>query len=94
MVHEDRLEEFLDAVKPIVEDIQLGSVLDDIPQGKRVDMGSMVSDTAVSNTEKLVEKARSEGAQVLVGGERYNHPSWPNGHYYKPTLSVLKVHFY
>lgn len=33
-------------------------------------------------------EAVSQGARLLVGGKRYIHPKYPNGHYFTPTLLV------
>lgn len=93
IVHESCLDDFLDAVSPIISDMHLGAALDDIPRGQRVDMGSMISERAVQNAEGLVQQARKEGARVIVGGQRFVHPDWPQGHYFQPTLCVQSALF-
>lgn len=77
-------------MRPIIEDLRLGSALDEIPLGSRIDMGSMISEKAVQRAEKMLQEAQEEGASILCGGARYQHPKFPDGHYFQPTLSVSK----
>ena len=53
-----------------------------------VDMGAMISDNRFSQLEELVKDAVSKGARLLLGGSRYQHPKYPNGNYFQPTLLV------
>lgn len=65
--------------------MRLGS---DIDQLEGVDMGAMVSDNRFNQLEDLVKDAVSKGARLLSGGSRYSHPTYPEGHYFQPTLLV------
>lgn len=53
-----------------------------------IDIGAMVSPSRFPHLESLITNAVSQGARLLVGGKRYNHPSYPQGHYFNPTLLV------
>lgn len=66
-----------------IRDLRVGSALDDPDD---VDIGAMISGARFSQVENLIEDAVSQGARCLVGGKRYNHPKYPKGHYFEPTL--------
>ncbi|MCJ1476153.1 Meiotic Sister-Chromatid recombination aldehyde dehydrogenase [Lambiella insularis] len=64
--------------------LRLGSALED----PEVDVGAMVSADSFSRLETLIDEAVAQGARLLVGGKRYEHPKYPKGHYFSPTLLV------
>ncbi|KAI9682495.1 MAG: Meiotic Sister-Chromatid recombination aldehyde dehydrogenase [Trizodia sp. TS-e1964] len=72
-------------LKSRVNLLQVGSAMDD-PQG--VDMGAMISAEGFGRLEALIDLAVMHGARCLVGGKRFHHPKYPNGHYFMPTLLV------
>lgn len=65
--------------------LRLGSDIDHLED---VDMGAMISDNRFDQLEELVKEAVNRGARLLHGGSRYNHPNYPQGHYFEPTLLV------
>jgi acyl-CoA reductase-like NAD-dependent aldehyde dehydrogenase len=65
----------------------VGSTLD-APKDAQVDVGALISDASFDRLENLVKAAVKDGARLLVGGERLNHPVWHAGHYFQPTLLV------
>ncbi|TGZ81846.1 Aldedh-domain-containing protein [Ascodesmis nigricans] len=71
-------------LEPRVKNLRLGSILDD----EGVDSGACISDAGFSRLESLIEDAVKQGARLLAGGKRYNHPKHPKGHYFTPTLLV------
>ena len=68
-----------------IQALRVGSALED---PNDVDVGAMISDSRFEQLEKLVADAVSEGANCLVGGKRFVHDRYPNGHYFRPTLLV------
>ncbi|KAK0390889.1 hypothetical protein NLU13_0392 [Sarocladium strictum] len=56
--------------------------------GPEADVGAMISDSSFDRLEKLIDEAVSQGARLLAGGKRHNHPDHPKGHYFQPTLLV------
>lgn len=54
--------------------------------GPKADVGAMISDANFGRLEGLIGDAILNGARVGVGGKRYAHPDYPNGHYFSPTL--------
>jgi acyl-CoA reductase-like NAD-dependent aldehyde dehydrogenase len=65
--------------------LQQGSAIDD---GEGVDVGAMISGQRFSHLESLISDAVSKGARLVHGGRRYQHPKYPQGHYFLPTLLV------
>ena len=51
-----------------------------------VDIGAMISSARFSHLETLIAEAISQGAVLLAGGSRLEHPEYPRGHYFQPTL--------
>jgi acyl-CoA reductase-like NAD-dependent aldehyde dehydrogenase len=51
-----------------------------------VDVGAQISAANFTNLETLISDAVSQGAQLLAGGKRHIHPTYPQGHYFAPTL--------
>ncbi|KND87366.1 putative aldehyde dehydrogenase-like protein [Tolypocladium ophioglossoides CBS 100239] len=56
--------------------------------GPDADVGAMISDAPFERLEELIAEAVSQGARLLAGGRRHNHPDYPKGHYFQPTLLV------
>lgn len=75
-------------VKILEERIQTLRLGSDIDQLDEIDMGAMISDNRFAEIELLIEDAVSKGARLLAGGKRHQHPNYPQGHYFKPTLLV------
>jgi len=48
----------------------------------------MISDARFDHLESLIQNAVKQGARLIHGGHRYQHPKYPKGHYFKPTLLV------
>lgn len=77
---------------PRVQALRCGPVLssssssDDRVVVKDVDCGAMISSRLLAQLEDMLLKAERDGAKILVGGKRYVHPDWPEGHYFQPTL--------
>lgn len=90
-------EKLVTIVEPRIKALKLGSFMDDAPFGtsssstkggkaERVDMGAMITDARFSHLESLISDAVSQGARLVVGGKRHNHPTYKHGHYFTPTL--------
>ncbi|CAH6719825.1 putative aldehyde dehydrogenase-like protein [[Candida] jaroonii] len=65
--------------------LRIGS---DIDQLDEIDMGAMVSNNRFDKLQQLIEDAVSKGAKLIHGGKPYQHPNYPQGHYFEPTLIV------
>ena len=76
-------------LEPRIKALRLGDDLDpNGPEDGAVDVGAMISSSSFDRLEDTISEAETQGARVLVGGRRYSHPRYPNGHYFEPTLIV------
>lgn len=50
------------------------------------DVGAMISDVRFAKLEELIQNAIKQGARLLAGGKRYQHPLYPKGHYFEPYV--------
>lgn len=73
-VHEDRMDEFQQALLDEIGKMKLGDPLDE-----QTDLGPMIDDKAASRTEEWIEAAKAEGAEVLCGGKA-------DGRFFQPTV--------
>lgn len=78
-------DKLINLIVPRVQSLRLGSAIDD---EEEVDIGACVSPANFSKLERLIADAVKHGARLLHGGKRYNHPKYPQGHYFQPTLIV------
>ncbi|OAL32193.1 hypothetical protein AYO20_07961 [Fonsecaea nubica] len=80
-IHDKLLAEVL----PKIKSLRLGSVLLSSPNNPP-DMGAMISSRSFSRLETLISSAVAQGATLHCGGRRFNHPGYPCGTYFTPTL--------
>lgn len=78
-------ERLVDILQLRVKQLRVGS---DIDQLDEIDMGAMISDNRFEHMEQLISQAVAQGARLITGGKRYQHPNYPQGHYFEPTLLV------
>ena len=72
-------DKFTEAVVEEAKKIRLGD-----PMHGKTDMGPMASKMQLEKTEGKVERAKSEGARLLCGGNRPE--KFEKGHFYNPTI--------
>ncbi|KIW24651.1 uncharacterized protein PV07_10355 [Cladophialophora immunda] len=80
-IHDKLLAEVL----PKIKSLRLGPVLLLSPNNPP-DLGAMISSRNFSHLERLISSAVAQGATLHCGGRRYNHPEYPHGIYFAPTL--------
>ncbi|KAI3403453.2 MSC7 [Candida oxycetoniae] len=68
-----------------VPQLRVGS---DIDQLDEIDMGAMISDNRFKYFEDLIQDAVKKGAKLVCGGKPYQHPNYPQGHFFEPTLLI------
>ncbi len=79
-VEDSAYDEFMDKVSKKMSEVNVQDAFsEDNP-----DMSSMVSKDQIDKVEEMVEFAKKEGAEVIVGGKRSDQFS--KGFYYQPTL--------
>lgn len=79
-VEESIYDEFMDKVTKRMSEVKV----DDAFSKNNPDMSSMVSKDQIDKVEAMVEFAKKEGAEVLVGGSRSSQ--FNKGYFYQPTL--------
>jgi acyl-CoA reductase-like NAD-dependent aldehyde dehydrogenase len=78
-------EKLISIVEPRIKSLRLGSILLDTTTP---DMGAMISPASFDKLESLIAEAVKQGARLLAGGTRHEHPTHTQGHYFAPTLLV------
>ncbi len=78
-VHEDVYDKFLNLFVEKTKSLKVG-------EPRSSDMGPLINKGALSKVSGFVEKAVSDGAKVVYGGNKPNLPSNPNGFFYMPTI--------
>jgi acyl-CoA reductase-like NAD-dependent aldehyde dehydrogenase len=73
-VHEDRKDEFIEALLDEVGKMNIGD-----PMDESTDLGPMIDEKAAGRTEEWIEAATSQGANVLCGGKA-------DGRFFQPTV--------
>ncbi|WP_101296160.1 aldehyde dehydrogenase [Halegenticoccus soli] len=79
-VHGDVREEFEERYVEAAKNVTLGQPEDN------PDMGPQVNERELEKTEAAVERARNDGAEVLLGGSRPSGNSFERGYWYEPTV--------
>ncbi len=77
-------DELIKRLSERLENVKVGPASD-----KESDMGPMIDKGNVDRVEKVVEKAISEGAEVLVRGGKITDGSLSQGAFYRPTLLLV-----
>jgi acyl-CoA reductase-like NAD-dependent aldehyde dehydrogenase len=93
IVHRSIYQDFIDTMQPRVAALRCGPSLSSAPGEKdglipTVDCGSMISSRLFEQLEATLSSAVEQGAKILAGGKRLDHPVWKSGHYFQPTLIV------
>ena len=79
-VEDSAYDEFMEKITKKMSEVNVQDAFsDDNP-----DMSSMVSKDQIDKVEEMVEFAKKEGAEVVVGGKRIDQ--FDKGFYYQPTL--------
>jgi acyl-CoA reductase-like NAD-dependent aldehyde dehydrogenase len=79
---------FVEHFTPLIKALRPGSILNASPDDEPIDIGACISDAGFLALEKLIEDAVANGARLICGGKRFIHPTYPQGHYFSPTLIV------
>ena len=64
---------------------QVGAIAVGAPDdGADVEMGPLISETQLRRVSDMIDRARTDGATIAVGGHRLDRPGW----FYSPTVVV------
>lgn len=80
-VHRSVFDDFIAEAKRLIGEYEFGSGPGDEPR-----MGPIMTKGHMEGLLSLVERAKGEGAEVVVGGGRVSKEVCPVGHYMEPTL--------
>ncbi|KAJ1959805.1 Meiotic Sister-Chromatid recombination aldehyde dehydrogenase [Dispira parvispora] len=83
IAHRAIYQPFVQAIVSKVKELTQGAPLDE----PGVDIGAMTMGNAhIQKLESLLAEAVAHGAQIHTGGERFHHPRFPSGTFFKPTV--------
>ncbi|OMJ24936.1 putative aldehyde dehydrogenase-like protein [Smittium culicis] len=88
IVHQDVYDKFINLVKHKIPLIRQGPCLENTTNDHQIDMGAMVLSSNFSVYGSLISDALQKGAKLITGGKVFNHPEYPYGSYFEPTLLV------
>lgn len=81
ILHESIADEFVERFVGLAESIRLGD-----PMATGTEMGPLTSAMHRDRVLSYVDVARSEGGEILTGGEAPDDPALSNGYYVRPTV--------
>lgn len=81
-VEEEIYDAFIEKMVPAMRAVGSGNAF----ENEGIDMSSQINKTQLDKIIRMVDKAVSDGARVIVGGKK--NSSFPTGYYYEPTLLV------
>lgn len=81
LVQENIYDAFMERVIKRVEAIKMGDVYDPATM-----MGAQASNDQYEKIQNYLKIGKEEGAELLVGGDVYNNPVYPNGYFIQPTV--------
>ena len=85
LIQESIYEKFMEKCLARIEAIKLGD-----PMESDTMMGAQASKDQYEKILNYVDIGKQEGAELLIGGEKFDNPAHPDGFYIKPT--VFKGH--
>ncbi len=80
-LHEDIYDEFMELLIKRLSTLKMGDTLDPGTQ-----VGALISEGHLQKVDGYVKEAISNGAKLIIGGERHNTPPCDKGSFYKPTI--------
>jgi aldehyde dehydrogenase len=81
LVHESIYDKFMEKCLARIEAIILGDVFD-----MNTMLGAQASNDQYEKVLNYIDVGKQEGAELLIGGESYDHADYPKGFYIKPTV--------
>jgi lactaldehyde dehydrogenase/glycolaldehyde dehydrogenase len=80
-VHRKVYDQFLERYVDIASKLRLGD-----PMRTDIDLGPKVNQPEIEKLERMVARAREQGAEVVLGGTRPEGPEFEKGFWYAPTV--------
>ncbi|MBA5248921.1 MAG: aldehyde dehydrogenase [Gammaproteobacteria bacterium] len=85
LIQESIYDKFMEKCLKRIEAITMGDTLDASTM-----MGAQASNDQYEKILNYIDIGKQEGAELLIGGGKYDNPTYPNGFYIQPT--VFKGH--
>lgn len=83
IVHEKIYDRFLEMFIERAKNLKVGDPLDE-----SIEMGPVINEGQLNKIHEYVGIGKSEGAKLILGGERLKGDTWDKGWFYKPTVFV------
>lgn len=80
-IHDSIYESFLEKLVQKTKKLIVGD-----PESKQTQMGPVISESHLESIDNYVQIAKSEGGNVILGGERLTSDGLDKGSYYPPTI--------
>jgi lactaldehyde dehydrogenase / glycolaldehyde dehydrogenase len=80
-VHRRVYDEFMERYAEIVSTLRLGN-----PMRTDIDLGPKVNQMELEKLERMVSRAKEQGAEVVLGGKRPDGEEFQRGFWYAPTV--------
>lgn len=81
LIQESIYDKFMEKCLKRIEAITMGDTLDGATM-----MGAQASNDQYEKILNYIDIGKQEGAEVLIGGEKYKNTTYPNGYYIQPTV--------
>ena len=81
LIHEDIYEEFMARCIERIKAIKMGDTLDASTM-----MGAQASNDQYEKILNYIDIGKQEGAELLIGGDKFDNPDFPDGYYIQPTV--------
>ncbi|MEO5721331.1 MAG: aldehyde dehydrogenase family protein [Chthoniobacterales bacterium] len=88
IAHESVVDQLREQLLSAYKTVRIGDPLD-----RKTLMGPLIDPGAVENVLNSIAKARSEGAEILHGGEKLDGEKYPGGCYMTPCLATVQPGF-
>ena len=88
IAHESVAEKLREQLLSAYKSVRIGNPLD-----RNTLMGPLIDAGSVDNVQKSIEKVKSEGGEILYGGEKLNGDKFPGGCYMTPCLATARHEF-
>src|SRR5437763_12151882 len=88
IVHESIADEVRNRLLAAYKSVNIGNPLD-----RKTLMGPLIDQVSLENVQRSIERVKSEGGEILYGGEKLDGEPFPGGCYMKPCLATARPEF-
>ncbi len=88
IAHESIAEKLREQLLGAYKSVRIGNPLD-----RNTLMGPLIDSTSVENVQQSIGQVKSEGGEILYGGEKLNGGEYAGGCYMKPCLATARHEF-